>query len=49
MEKMSGPGYWNVLSCGGQEEDKDPAKKAEGYLMSEKANQMHVASGGHMR
>lgn len=45
MEKRFGTGNWNILLCSGQKEDKDPAKEAEGYLVSEKENQMDVASG----
>lgn len=43
MEKTFGTGNWNILLCSGQKEDKDPSKEAEGYLVSEKENQMNVA------
>lgn len=36
MEKRSGPENWNILSRRHQENNRDPAKEAEGYLVSEK-------------
>ena len=46
MEKRSGS---ETRSCRGQEEDKNPAKEAEEYLVIEKENQMNVASGSLIR
>lgn len=48
MEKRFRTGNWNILLCRGQKEDKDPAKEAEGYLVSVKENQINVASGSCM-
>ena len=36
------------MSLRPKEDDRDPAKEAEGYLVSEKENQMNVASGSLM-
>lgn len=49
MEKRSGPENWNILSRRHQENNRDPAKEAEGYLVSEKENRTYVASGSCMR